>query len=157
MKKRAGFTLIEILVVVAIVATVAGAIGLSFSGTEARSVRREADQLALLIRSAREQAVLENRLFVVLFTRTGYRFMTPDEKGVLSPVADDVLRDRRLASGVEIDGVNVEGRSLAEDPRIVLSPTGEATPAEVFFLKDGVRNAVRVQTDGTVITEAAHA
>ena len=52
MKRHAGFTLIEMLVVVAIVAVVAGTIGMSFSGTEARSVRREADQLAMLIRSA---------------------------------------------------------------------------------------------------------
>lgn len=154
---RGGFTLIEMLVVVVVVGIVAGGVAMSFSGGEARNVRREADQLATLIRSAREQAVLENRTLVIAFNRSGYKFMSPDDSGALAPMNDDVFSARRLGSGVEISAVEIDGSASINDPRIVLSPTGEATAGTVEFLLNGVRNAVRVRTDGTVQTEAAHA
>jgi len=155
MKRRlsSGFTLIEVLVVVAIVAIVAGTATLSFSGGEARNVRRESDQLALLVRTAREQAILESRFFVIAFNRSGYEFLSPNEDGALAPVKDDLFRARRLSSGIEIVSVVVDGQTSLDAPRLVFSPAGDVSAASVEFMLGDVRTVMKVRNDGAIETE----
>jgi len=47
----------------------------------------------VLIRGAREEAILTNATIVVAFDRQGYRLLTPDEKGALAPLTTAPGRD----------------------------------------------------------------
>lgn len=152
MKKRhSGFTLIEVLVVVAIVAVMAGTVSLSFLGGESRSLRHEADRLAVLLRAAREQSVLENRPIIVAFERNGYRFLTTGLVGDLQTINDDPFRSRRLPNGISFGAINVSGTTGLSEPRLVFSPTGEATPTVCELMLGAEQALVRVQLDGIVI------
>src|SRR5882724_12018664 len=75
----AGFTLIEILVVVLIIGVVSAGVLLSVSLTgRDRELEKESDRLLALFTYAREQAELQTREYGVLFQDDGYEFLTYD-------------------------------------------------------------------------------
>jgi general secretion pathway protein H len=123
--RAAGFTLIEILVVMLILVVVIGIVAANLSiGPEDRG-REEAERLVLLLRSAREEAVLQGRLYAFAASAADYRFLTLNERGRLVPVADDLLRERRLPPDVRIASLRVDGSGDAERDGVLLSPSGE--------------------------------
>ena len=68
-----GFTLVELMVVLAIMALAATAVVLTMPGEE-RTVRSEADRLAARLAAARDVAVIEGRSVAVNFAPSGYGF-----------------------------------------------------------------------------------
>ncbi len=134
-----GFTLIEILVVVLIIVTMIGIAGVRLTRGEIDLVREEADRLALLLQSAQQEAMLQGRYYVLATAREGYQFLTPDDKGRLRPVQDELLRARTLPAVVRIAAVLVDGagstgigqnagKSDADDAGpegLVLTPSGD--------------------------------
>ena len=68
-----GFTLVELMVVLTILALAATAVVLTIPGEE-RSVRSEADRLAARLAAARDVAVVEGRSVAVNFAPSGYGF-----------------------------------------------------------------------------------
>ena len=56
-----GFTLLELMVVIALMGIVLGAVGLTAGNTPGRQARQEAGQVVQLIQHLREQAVIEGR------------------------------------------------------------------------------------------------
>jgi general secretion pathway protein H len=68
-----GFTLLELLLVVAIIAIAAGAVALSVSGGE-RSLREESERLAALFQMAQSEARVGGRPLVWEADLTGYSF-----------------------------------------------------------------------------------
>src|SRR3546814_15820916 len=70
---RNGFTLVELMVVLAILALAAAAVVLTIPGEE-RHVRSEADRLAARLAAARDIAVIEGRSVAVDLAPSGYGF-----------------------------------------------------------------------------------
>ena len=86
-----GFTLIEILVVVAIIAVISVGVLLSVNLTgRDQELQKEGDRLNQRFNYVREEAELQTREYGVLFDDDGYEFLTFDiHEGLWRSVSDD--------------------------------------------------------------------
>ena len=150
---RAGFTLIEILVVLAIVALITGAAVLSLGLISSQSgLRRDAERLQARLLAARERAELENRDFGVRLQSAGYQFLVFDPGTARWLPSDDrVLGEVRWSSPLvvqlEVDGRRVllqdaeqrEDGTRAGDavPDFGVDPSGEFTAFSLRLAADG--------------------
>ena len=115
--KQRGFTLVEILVVVIIVATISG-IALMSIGLigDDRELNTERQRLASLIEMAQDEATLQGREFGLELMTSTYRFVEFDPfTSEWSEIpGDDLFRMRQLPEGMEFE-------LYVEDKRVVLS------------------------------------
>jgi len=153
-------------VVVVIIAVFAGATILSVGtlGSD-REIDREVLRLRTLLELIREEAVLQNRSYGVLFSETGYRFYIYDPQRLLwfEPIDDRFLRERLLQEPLSL-GLRLEDRDItldrefdpealeAPEPQVVLLASGELTPFEAAFYRDlnGGRILLSAALDGTL-------
>ncbi len=175
-KRTAGFTLIEILVVVVIIATILSITLLSFGilGNDAE-LRTEGQRIASLIEVTQDDATLQGREFGLEFMTSSYRFVEYDAlTGVWSDIpGDDTLRLRSLPEDVEFelyledkrvllndgptpfdaDGKN-SGRNATDvySPHLLVYSSGDATPFELRISRryDGQQFIVRGDALGTI-------
>ena len=133
---RAGFTLVELLMTVAIIGLAAGAVVLSVPDPRP-SVAEDAERFAARLSRAREEAVLSNRPVAVEATATGYGFSSFDG-AAWSALEEGPFGPERWSDGVSV--------SPAEPTRMVFDPTGVAEPATLTLSRDG--QASRVEIDG---------
>jgi len=163
---RGGFSFIELLVVVVIIGVFAGATILSVGtlGSD-REIDREVFRLRTLLELIREEAVMQNRSYGLLFSETGYRFYIYDPQRLLwfEPIDDRFLRERLLQEPLSL-GLRLEDRDITLDrefdpealeapqPQVVLLASGEMTPFEVAFYRelDGGRLLLSATFDGTL-------
>src|SRR5258707_13025228 len=73
-RRPGGFTLIEILVVVVIIGVIIGLASVQLMRSPGDLVREESDHLALLLRAAREEAILQGRWLAFGAGGEPYRF-----------------------------------------------------------------------------------
>jgi len=128
----AGFTLIELMVVIVIIGLVAAATLLSLGGSGKDSqLEQERDRLAALIDYVRERAALQTVEYGLRCEQGHYRFLMYDNRQArwLEDPLDDALRPRQLPDGLEIALV-VEGRAIVL-PRsaAAVSPAAPTTRA----------------------------
>ncbi len=157
-----GFTLLEMLVVVAIAGLLVSLVALSLGGIGAPrpdvALRDLADRIAL----AHEGAVLSGRTLGLRRTADGVEFralaIDPASRRALWSAAGD---DPQLAPqqfeppyrlALEVDGALVAAEAVA--PPIVLLPDGDMTPFRMTLGADGVRSAILIGSeDGTMRIE----
>ena len=111
---RQGFTLVEILVVLTIVALMVGgallALGL-VGGTD--SAARDAERLQSLLLAARERAELENRDYGIRLRADGYEFLAFDAASGRWLASDDRLLARhRWSAPLQVE-LDVDGRRVS--------------------------------------------
>jgi general secretion pathway protein H len=124
--RLAGFTLLEILVVVLIIGIVTAGmlLSMSFAGKDTE-LETESKRLLSLMNYAREQSELQTRDYGI-FSQHGYEFVVYDvRRGLWRQAAeDDALRERTLPSGLDF--------KLVVDARpIVLSDSLDAADAQL--------------------------
>jgi len=155
-----GFTLIEILVVVIIIATISSMalLSLSLVGDD-RELDRERRRLASLLEVAQDEATMQGREFGLEFLQSGYRFVEFDPfSSQWSEIQyDDLLRLRQFPEGMEME-LYIEDKRviLATDPtefeepddddmstqvdeflpHVYLSASGESTAFEIRLRRD---------------------
>lgn len=159
MRSAAGFTLVEILVVIFIVMTVLSIGMLSFGiiGDD-QQLETEAKRFAALTEVAQDEAFMQGREFGIEFMTSGYRFVEFDGlSGLWSEVpGDDTLRLRPLPDGSEFE-LYLEGKRILLDndpapfedpektsgagsdftytPHLLIYSSGDATPYELHFVR----------------------
>ena len=108
----AGFTLLEMLVVVVIIGIVLSFSVLSLGGDRrGEELDREARQFTELLRLAAEQTVLSGEEWGVQISPDSYRFLVYTDKGWVVQEEDPLFRERTLTEGTELD-VELEGREV---------------------------------------------
>jgi general secretion pathway protein H len=162
----AGFSLLELLVVVVIIGIFAGAAVLSIGAIgNDREIEREAFRLRTLLELLREESVMQNRDYGVLFSESGYRFYIYDNERLLwfEPVDDRFLAARqletplRMALSLEDRVITLDIRLDEEDleepqPQVVLLASGEMTPFAVAFYRElnGGQYLLSAELDGSL-------
>jgi general secretion pathway protein H len=140
-KARQGFTLVELLMVVAIIGLAAGAVVLTLPDPKP-AVAAEAEQFAARLVRAREEAILTNRSVAVEATTQGYAFS-----------AFDGLKWAPLSDGPFDAEVWAEGSTVSPaEPavRVVFDPSGVADPARLTLAREGRSRTVSVDGAGEV-------
>src|SRR3954451_15575337 len=134
-RRLAGFTLLEILVVVAIVAIASGIAMVALGSDERGLVRREAQRFGGALEYAAARAQWHNETLGVSAAGQDVRFWRRrDDTGAWSPVAgDDVLAARRLPDALHIGAVSYAGHAIASNAIVPLRASGRNEPA-VFAL-----------------------
>ena len=127
-KSATGFTLIEIMVVLLIVAITIGMVGINLQRGDNNRVQEEADRIVILLQAAREEAILQGKVFAVQFSNDGYRFLRDNNKGKLELIEqDDVLSPRSLPDGVTLS-FTLDGAVADTEAGLILDPSGSFTP-----------------------------
>jgi len=159
-RKNNGFTLIEILVVVVIIATIVGTVVLSMGLVgDDRELDTERKRVASLIEVAQDEAMMQGREFGVEFMQSSYRFVEFDPFTFQwSEVpGDELFRLRGLPEEMEFD-LYIEGQRISLDidpqqfsdpeeedssagfedyvPHVFVFSSGEATPFELRIRRD---------------------
>jgi general secretion pathway protein H len=153
-----GFTLIELVVVVLIIGIIVALAGVQLMRSPGEAVRDESERLALLLQAAREEAIMQGRVFAFGAGRESYRFLRLEADGKLKITKDDeILRPRQLPRGVAIESLQIEGvvpENGSQPQGVVLLPSGDLPAFRIFLVGGGARWSVVGAPDGTIHTEA---
>ncbi len=153
--RRSGFTLIEILVVVVIIAVIVSLAGVQLMRGPADIVREESEHLALLLRAAREEAILQGRVFAFGAGRESYRFLRLERNGRLKVARrDEVFRPQRMPPGIVIEALQIEGAGDTPQDGVVFLPSGELPAFRIVLKSGGARWSVVGAPDGTIRAQA---
>jgi general secretion pathway protein H len=152
-RARAGFTLVEVLVAVAIVAIASAAAFLAWRGGDAGALRREAQHLAGAVEYAAERAQWRREPLGLTVDATGYRFWQRDvERGAWIPAAgDDALAARAWPAGLTLVSAAHAGRPLGPATLVAFRPNGRNDPLS-FVLASG---EARVRVDADPLNRAS--
>lgn len=153
-----GFTLLEVLVVVAIAAIVTSLVVLRIGGWQSGAeAGRQLERLAALVDHQCEQAIFQASPRGVRFTREGYDFWQSSSEGWV-PVPDDrVARARSWQGEADLD-LHVEGRRVAlgdepSAPQVLCQPLGELTAFTLTLASAGESARLSVGSDGQLALE----
>ena len=104
MKKTRGFSFLELMVVLAIIAAVSAIVTPNFIRWRNNAKMRDAvDNLMADLEMAKISAVKENNFVAVLFNSTGYRVFVDKANPWVRDADERLLRDRKLPAGVTFD------------------------------------------------------
>jgi len=131
-----GFTLIEILVVVFIIAVILGFASLSLSGRALDDkVQEEARRLTEILRLARDDAGMTGLELGWLRNEEGYRFVALSDNGWAEYGEGTPLRPRLLEQPmtlkVRVDDLPIETDDNQLLPQVMILSSGEMTPFEL--------------------------
>jgi general secretion pathway protein H len=123
-RRSGGFTLIELLVVLVILGVLSTLIAISSAPDSRRETANEAERLRVVLETALQEAQLGGRPIAWVAEGGRYRFMQGDLERRWQALTDDEhLRPRKLAEGMRIAGVSVDGQSLPPNAFLVFAST----------------------------------
>jgi type II secretion system protein H len=126
----AGFTLVEILVVLVILAIAAGVAVVAYDGNDRDRATREARRFAAALEHAAMRAQVRAETLGASAEGEGWRFWRRDpDSGQWQPVADDdVLAAHLLPTAMTVLPLSYAGQPLDAGAIVPLRPTGRNEP-----------------------------
>ena len=125
-RRGSGFTLVELLVAIGVLAVAASVVALSVRGAGERRLEHESARLAALFGIAHSEARISGRALVWEADLQGYRFRLL-EQGLAPDWRDEALRARRWPFEVHhLEGARIVfGREPLLEPAAVMLGTAE--------------------------------
>ena len=160
----AGFTLIEIMVVVVMIAVLSSILVIAVMPGEAALADKEARRLAALLELASAEARVSGQGIAWSPERDGYSFWQKSDDGDWARFPDSSVYRRRLFGGeTELREVRVDDRALPEGERINMAPYGTRSLIEATItggnaritLRGGVLGRISLQRDSDRTVEGA--
>lgn len=160
MRRRGGFSLIELLVVLVIMGVVVGTVTLAIGGSGERELERAARAAQARITLACQRAELGGHDIGFALDGGALRFgyLHPQAWQPFPPRSGEELRERPLGDGVLAE-LYRDGERLGEPdpltPQLVCFASGELTPFELRLARADVarRWHLRGQLDGRLLLE----
>jgi general secretion pathway protein H len=150
MKRQSAFTLVEILVVTAIVGVVLAVAAVNLFPSDAEVAGREAGYVALSLERARDGAWFGGRPTAVSFLDGRLRHWRLGAGRTWEP---DTAHDRALGEA-RVDAVLVDGEPLAPGQRIVFLADGFGVPFRVVVDVRGLTRAIEGDAAGSITVAA---
>jgi general secretion pathway protein H len=156
-----GFSLMEIMVVVAIVGLVTAVVIINFAGSNRDTeLEKEAQRLDALFGYVREQAELQTRDYGFRVNDKAYSFVVFDVIANQWRLVeeDDSMREREFPEGIE-PIVVVEGRRIVLDakkretdlkdfsPQLLIFSNGDLSSFEITLRREGSKDLARIYSD----------
>jgi len=145
-QREAGFTLVEILVVVAIAGLLVALAAVNLFPGEAQVSRRDSAAVAMAVEHARDAAWFGGRPSAITFNDGRLREWRFDGR-TWQP---DARHDKPLPAGLEVGAVHVDGQPLPPGDRLVFLPDGLGIPFRVALTSRGLGWAVEGDAAGAV-------
>lgn len=126
-----GFTLVEVLVVVALLAIAAAAVALTASGSDRDAARREAQRFGGALEHAAARAQVRSETLGVSADGNAWRFWRRDpDSGHWQPLTadDDILAAHGLPAGMRLRAIAYAGRDVDTSTVLPLRATGRNDP-----------------------------
>ena len=146
--RTGGFTLIEVLVVVTIIAVLVSLVAVKLAPDARQSLADEGAQLVALLTHARHEAIATGAPLAWQRTEAGYRFLQrgPDRKW--QPIDRDAsLRARALPTGVTVASIETPNKAGGGN-QTVISPSDRASPIRFASRSCSGSTACRSASDG---------
>ena len=145
-RSQSAFTLVEILVVVAIAGLLVTLAVVNLFPSDAQLSRRDAAAVAMSVEHARDAAWFGGRPTAITFSEGRTREWRFDGRGW----QPDGKHDRALPAGLEIAALHVDGQPLRNDERLIFLPDGLGIPFSVSLKSRGLGWAVEGDAAGAV-------
>ena len=143
---NSGFTLIEVMVVVAIAGIIVTLAAVNLFPSDAQVARREAGLVALAVEHARDAAWFGGRPTAITLSEGRVR----EWRLASDRWTGDAARDRPLEASVKVSALYVDGEPLKPDDRLVFLPDGLATPFRIALEVRGMPWAIEGDAAGAV-------
>lgn len=157
MSRQTGFTLLEVMVVLFIIAITASLAVVTLSNDDQSRVDQQARQLLEDFSYARDLALSRYALVGWQVSREGYRFALRDAQGQWQPHTSRALPERRWADGMTLQGIQdlPQQVSAATAPALVFFPAGEMTPLRATLQLAAAQRSIRVQAGRAELLDPA--
>lgn len=156
--KQQGFTLLELLLVVAIIAIMTGLASLSIGGNDSRLLRQETERLQQLLLMAKDEAAFNQRNLGLTFTASGYHFSEYyDAEDLWQIIEEGPLKAHQyeltLHTSLELNGVALKLTSAdkpgSPEPEILILSSGETSAFSISLqLPNETSQETQLTTDG---------
>jgi general secretion pathway protein H len=146
-QRAAGFTLLELLVVLVIAGIMLGMVSFNAMPGEQQVLQKDAQRIALLFQLARDEAIVRNRPIAFEANSQGYRFLLRGDNEWQPLSQDDLLREREFSRSpinLSISPVMAQGdgplrvifgREPVDNPVVLTLASGQT---QVSIRADGI-------------------